>query len=301
MPYCELATGTKKNWAPFLDAVKERFGHLSIRLFDRPEIKKDIRAWRDKWAKTPRQADYAKQVLSRVCGFAVAEGALMSNPCEGIESLYRNNRAAIIWTAGDIAKLCANASPEVGFAARLAALTGLRKSDLLALKWSEIVGLAIEKPTSKSRFEQVAVIPLYDDLANLLAKIPQRAATVLTTSRGKPWGTGFHNSWEDAVARAGLAERGLHFHDLRGTAATNLYRAGLTSREIAEIIGVSEEEVEKWIRTYVKKDEIIRDRIRKMEHFKAEQARLREQTEDATCKTPDKTNPYTEEKQALSA
>jgi len=301
IPYCELAESTKKNWAPFLDAVKDRFGHLSIRLFDRPEIKKDIRAWRDKWAKTPRQADYAKQVLSRVCGFAVAEGALMSNPCEGIESLYANDRSAIIWTADDIAKLCANASPEIGFAAQLAALTGLRKSDLLSLKWSEIDGLAIEKPTSKSKGEQVAIIPLYDDLANLLATIPKRAATVLTTTRGKPWGTGFHNSWNDAVERAGLTERGLHVHDLRGTAATNLYRAGLTEREITEIVGVSETEVAKWIATYVKRDEILRDRIRRMDHFRNEQARLREQNGDGTCKTDCKTDPYPDEKQSLSA
>ncbi len=67
--------------------------------------------------------------------------------------------------------------------------------------------------------------------------------------------------------RAGLAERDLHFHDTRGTAATNFYRAGLSPREITEILGWSEDKVERLIDRYVKRDEILRDRIRRMEQL----------------------------------
>ena len=64
---------------------------------------------------------------------------------------------------------------------------------------------------------------------------------------------------ERAIARAvqrakGAAkwdERDLHFHDLRGTAATKFYIAGLPVRVIAEIMGWEEETVEKIIRRYV--------------------------------------------------
>ncbi len=56
------------------------FGPLPIAAFDRPEIRKDIRRWRGKWASTPRAADMAKQVLSSVLAFAVAEGDLNVNP-----------------------------------------------------------------------------------------------------------------------------------------------------------------------------------------------------------------------------
>jgi hypothetical protein len=55
-------------------------------------------------------------------------------------------------------------------------------------------------------------------------------------------------------------------------------------------MGISEREVETWTRTYVKRDKIIRDRIRKMEHFRTEQARLHERTGDGICKTDDKTD-----------
>jgi integrase len=53
-----------------------------------------------------------------------------------------------------------------------------------------------------------------------------------------------------AKAKAGIAEE-LHFHDLRGTAATRFYVAGLDKRVIAEILGWTEGSVENIIRKYV--------------------------------------------------
>ena len=41
-----------------------------------------------------------------------------------------------------------------------------------------------------------------------------------------------------------MSERDLHFHDLRGTAATKFYIAGLSIRVIAEILAWSEDQVE---------------------------------------------------------
>jgi integrase len=48
-----------------------------------------------------------------------------------------------------------------------------------------------------------------------------------------------------------MADRDLHFHDLRGTAATRVYNGGLSARVIAEIMGWEEEHVSRIIRRYV--------------------------------------------------
>ena len=53
-----------------------------------------------------------------------------------------------------------------------------------------------------------------------------------------------------AKAKAGIGDE-LHFHDLRGTAATKFYAAGLTLRVIAEILGWTESSVDNIIRKYV--------------------------------------------------
>jgi integrase len=265
--YKALALTTKHSWSRWFPIIKEHFGKLSVRQFDRPAIRLDIKRWRAKWKHSPRSADYGKQVLSRILSFAVAEGKLTTNMCEGIPNLYENNRADIIWTADDIERLCASASPEIGYACRLGALTGLRQGDCLKLAWSHIEANAIELRTSKSGGRRTATVPLYDDLRVLLKAIPRRSTRVLTTTEGRPWQTGFASSWKTAMARAGLKESGLHFHDLRGTAATNFFRAGFTIREIAITLGWAEQKIERMIERYVKRDEVLRDRIRRMESF----------------------------------
>jgi hypothetical protein len=65
--YKKLAESTRKNWWPWLDRIADHFGELRVAQFDRPEkIRPIIRCWRNKWAETPRTADYGMQVLSRV-------------------------------------------------------------------------------------------------------------------------------------------------------------------------------------------------------------------------------------------
>src|SRR3954463_9601004 len=41
--YRDLSDATKRNWAPLLDAAQKHFGPLPVRLFERPQIRKDIR------------------------------------------------------------------------------------------------------------------------------------------------------------------------------------------------------------------------------------------------------------------
>ncbi|MHB8286162.1 MAG: tyrosine-type recombinase/integrase [Caulobacteraceae bacterium] len=261
--YKGLADTTKRNWTRWLDRIQTHFGLLSIRQFDRPQIRLDIRRWRDKFKDTPRSADYGLQVLSRLMSFAVAEGLIASNPVTGIPHIYRVDRSELIWTDDDLARVFEKASPELVWAGKLAAYTGLRLSDLLKLSWSHVQPLAIEMRTAKSGGRRTALIPLYGDLATLLKEIPKRATTVLTNTRGQPWRSGFSDSWRDACARAEIGD--LHFHDLRGTAATRMFVAGLTVREIAEILAWSEDRVERLIDRYVKRDELLLDRIRRLD------------------------------------
>jgi integrase len=56
----------------------------------------------------------------------------------------------------------------------------------------------------------------------------------------------------------------LHFHDLRGTAATRFYTAGLSERVIAEIMGWEEAYVARIIRRYVDRSAATRAIIRQL-------------------------------------
>ena len=265
--YKRLAESTRKNWSPWLDRIADYFGELRIGQFDRPEkIRPVIRRWRNEWADRPRTADYGMQVLSRVLSHAVDPlGKIASNPCEGIKQLYSGDRSEIIWTDADIAALKKTCSSEIAHAVDLAAHTGLRLSDLLRLSWSHVGEDAITLSTGKSRGRREAIIPLYDELGAILARIPKHSPTILTNSRRRPWTPdGFGSSFNTAKKEAGFADKDLHFHDLRGTAATKFYIAGLSIRVIAEILAWSEDQVDRIIRRYVSRAAATKEAIRQL-------------------------------------
>jgi integrase len=257
-----LADTTRKVWGRWLDKIAIHFGDLGTAQFDRTQrIKPIIRKWLGTFSDKPRTQDYARQVLSRVLSYCVEQGEIATNPCEGIKSVYDVDRSEIIWTDDDIAQLRTGASAEVMHAVELAAQCGLRTADLFKLAWSHIGEDAIVIRTSKSRFKREAVIPLHDELRAVLKRIPARSTIVLTNSDGHPW-KGFSSSFGTAMKRAKMDERDLHFHDLRGTAATKFYLGGISIRTIAEIMGWSEEEVEKIIRRYVSRKAAVQESIR---------------------------------------
>ena len=269
--YMRLAVSTKRNWGPWLDRIADHFGELRVAQFDRTEkIRPVVRRWRATYAEKPRAADYAMQVLSRVCSYAVDPlGRIGSNPCEGIKHLYSADRSEIIWTDDDLGRFKKVCSAEIAHAIDLAAHTGLRLGDLAKLAWSHIGDDAIVirtgKRSGKAKIQREAVIPLYDGLREVLARIPRRSPLILTNSHKRPWSKdGLSSRVAELKAEAWPEGVDLHFHDLRGTAATKFYLAGLSVREIAEIMAWEEQHVERIIRRYVGRTAALKERIRKL-------------------------------------
>jgi integrase len=271
--YDKLADSTKSKWGPWLDRIGAYFASLSIAQFNRPErIRPIIRTWRNRYADTPRTADYGFGVLSRVLSHGVETGKLASNPCDGIKQLYTSNRADIVWTESDIVSIKRTCSPEIAWAIDLAAHTGLRQSDLLALNWSHIGENVIVIATSKSRYTREAAVPIYDALREVLDNIPKRSTRVLTNTRQLPWTrNSFAGAFNRAKKTAGMADRNLHFHDLRGTAATKFYIAGLSKRVIGEVLAWSEDNVETIINRYVDRAAATKAIIRQLNARRNEQ------------------------------
>jgi len=264
-----ISAKTRASWTTWLDRIQDEFGDLTTAQFDRPAMRPRIEKWRDRYSATPRAADMALQVLSRLLSHGQKEGLLLNNICKGggIERIYDADRSGLIWQSADLARLAAKAGPEITEAAELGALTGLRQAVLLRLGPSHRQVNYIEVRSNKGRNGKpgkMVLIPLYAELRAFLDALPRRSATTyLVNTDGRPWRTGFGSSWAKACERAGIDV--LHFHDLRGTAATRFYRAGLSPREIAEIMGWSEDYIEALIDRYVKRDELMLDRIRRMD------------------------------------
>jgi integrase len=262
-PFLEIADSTRRVWKPWLDEIGVTFDALPLRVFHHPEkIKPLIREWRNRFVSKPRAADTGLQVLSVVIAHGIDPmGVIGVNPCNGLKRLYKSDRSEIIWLPEDIEALGKVAPVEVMHAVRLAATTGLRQGDLVRLTWNCVKDDHIHLPaTSKTGAE--AFIPLYGELRAVLKAIPKRSPTILTNSHGAPWGDDTGKDDGKHLRKAfGRAKNRLpegfehvgekHFHDLRGTAATRFYLAGLDVRVIAEIMAWDEKVVAKIIRKYV--------------------------------------------------
>lgn len=253
-----LADSTKAEWRRWLARIEEaKIASLPLAALEDRRVRKVLLAWRDGYADRPRTADYGAQVLGRVLEWGVQRSEIEANHFKDVSALHSAERADQVWTAEEITAFCGTASPEVGRALRLACYTGLRRSDLIGLDWSEVGDAAIVKATAKSKGAKLATVPLIADARAVLAEIKGRDGKVLLNSRGLPWtADGLENRVIKAKKAAGVTKR---LHDARGTFATRLRLAGLKASEIADVMGWEEDRVERLLARYVDRNAIVRD------------------------------------------
>lgn len=288
----ELADSTKRTWDRHLDMIEEKWGKVPIAIFNDPRMKAKIVGWRNTMAHTPRTADISVSVLSRFLDWANLDGLIILNPALGIPSLNRSeSRAPVVWLAEDLAAIKEVAQQPLRDAIDLAALTGMRRADLVALRWDEVGDLAIHRTAAKrSRRKRYRVtIPRLPELNTLLDALRERpkkdgVETVLVNSFGKPWtGDGLNSSFHDARGRANNG-KGIWYverdpstgeerrtqkrlHDLRGTFVTRIIAhptASLTNREVADIMGWSPEQVDQIRKRYVDDTAIVVELARRL-------------------------------------
>jgi len=238
---------TRRHYTGYLDIIRDEFGALTFGELETMQTRGRFKSWRDTMADTPRKADFAWSVLSRVLSFGKDRGMLSRNIAERGGRLYRADRRESIWTDADIAAFNAVAGPELRLALLLAFWTGQRKGDLLALTWAAYDGASFRIKQSKTG--RRVTIPASSAVRDALENVTRRAPQILCNSRGRPWTeAGFNTSWRKACATAGI--KGLTFHDLRGTAVTRLALAGCSIAEIGAITGHSPKDIDAILHTH---------------------------------------------------
>jgi integrase len=227
---------TKADYMKQLAKIERAFGDLPIDALDDPLVSKVFLDWRDCMASSPRQADYAWQVLMLLLSWARTRGLTSYRPPGRIKRLYHGDRSDKIWEDHHSASFMAVAPLPLQWALVLAADTGQRQGDLLRLPWSAYDGKWITLTQSKTG--RKVKVPVTARLRAVMSSIPRLAPIILTNGHRRPWApNAFRKAWGAAASRAGIT--GLHFHDLRGTAVTRLSEAGCTPQEIARFTGHS--------------------------------------------------------------
>lgn len=272
--FLSLSEKSRQDYSIHLGKISAALGSIPVNLLGDYRIRTDFYEWRDTVAKTSkRQADYGIAVLKLVLQWSYNRGKISANHASRIETLYKSNRSHIIWLPEDIELFCGPGCSQVlKFACLFASMSGLRLSDLVAIPLSANKGTHMEWTTSKSRGRFEVIIPIYHEMSVLLESMAQyrkkhdvSATTILFNERGLPYTTsGFSASFRKRKDKVGIGTR-LHLHDLRGTAATKLYNAGLSPGEVADILGWSAEEVQAIIKKYVHRENIVSGIVKRIE------------------------------------
>ena len=266
--YAALAPRSQVDRRKYLDLCRQKWGTLPIKALNSGKMRSVLIKWRNEFADTPKSADERLVAMSALLNWAHDYGEIETNVLANFPRIYRVDRSSIIWTQADLDRLFAHADQNLRDAVELAIHTGARVGDLRTLTWSNVGHFGLTYQPAKGRWRKTAVIPITDELRALLNRIPRRrSVTILTSSRGLPWTeAGLSSAFQKAKRAAGIT--GLRFHDLRGTAATKLMKAGLSLEDLATILGWSVETVREIARRYVSADVMAEGIITRWNHAK---------------------------------
>lgn len=259
--YTKLKASTLVGYDKAINKIEAEFHEMELAAISERGARRLFLEWRDTMADTPRTADYVMTVLAKILAHAADRETIARNPLERLGKIYDGTRRDNIWTDEQVTAFTAKAPPKLQLAMELARWTGQRQGDLLGLTWRAYDGTHLKHRQGKTgrlvRYrvysELKAVLDAEKARCEALAKGRKvSAVTILTTTRKQPtpWTSdGFRASWA-AVCHDAKIE-GVTFHDLRGTFITLAYRKhGAGFREIAEISGHAERDVETIIRKH---------------------------------------------------
>lgn len=220
--------------------IRPRLGRLKVE----GVTLRDIEKFQDDVTEAKGGASRTLGLVGAIFQYAVRKKWCASNPVRGIERVADGRRERRVSDV-EYARLgeALRNPPESIWPAAVAAshflgVTGWRRGEMLALKWSE-VDLATRTATLPDTKTGKSMRPLSHAAVAVLHSVPRLAdaALVFPSSRGadKQLG-GYHNTWLDIAARAALPDD-VTPHILRHSFASEAGDLGYSELTIAALIG----------------------------------------------------------------
>ena len=189
--------------------------------------------------RAPTSVNAALSILSTMFNRAIKLGYCRKNPVPEVERIKVPERPPEFFTQDEIATLIDNSTGNLQLLVILAANTGMRRSELLHLQWSDIArGIVAVQPKDgwATKTGTSRTIPLNTISKRALDRHPRHFGSpwVFWYQDGKRL-TVFHRTWERMRDMSGV--RPLRFHCLRHSFASHLVMAGVDIRTVQELMG----------------------------------------------------------------
>ena len=178
--------------------------------------------------------------LKRAYNIMIADDLITYNPCK-IKNLEEDGRRYRYLKQDEWQRLKNELSGDPLNIVTVALLSGLRKRNVLELKWEQIdLNLrTIELLKTENKGKKYIKLPIPESLYTLLLKLnPKSKGYVFINSKtNKPY-TSIKKAFNNALERAGISD--FHFHDLRRTVGTWLLTNGVDIRTVQSILAHSD-------------------------------------------------------------
>jgi integrase len=215
------------------------FGKRALHLITR----RDIEAYSRERASKVKGATVNRELalLRHLFNIAIDKGYTDFNPARGFKRLPEAPwRHKFYFSEPEIDKLMSAAAPHLRPILAMAFGTGLRKGDILGLKWRDvdlergIISIQMQKTGEPI---EIPLIPMLRDLLEQMKLGAGLSQFVFSLdSKGKRIGD-IKTAFRAALRRSGLADQGYRFHDIRRTFARMLYSQGVILAKIQRLLG----------------------------------------------------------------
>jgi len=168
---------------------------------------------------------------------AVDWGFLNQSPFRGI-SFYREPQGRErVLSKTEFEELLTNSSPSLRIIILIAYHAGLRKGEILDLRWSDIDLKNGFITVRSSKINETRTVPLHSVLIEELKQYPPRLRSdfVIPNPQTGERLDSFKSAWNKAIRESGI--EGFRFHDLRHTFASNLAMSGSDPMTIKKFTG----------------------------------------------------------------
>ena len=210
----------------------------------------DLETYRNRRQATPTRAGKPRteatvnremSLMRHMLNKAVEWGMLTASPLDRGKRLMlqESNHRLRFLTEDEIARLVKASAPHLAPIILTAIHTGMRRGEILGLKWEQIRHGFIyltETKTGKAR-----QIPINDQVARVFKELRQKnqfkSPYVFLNPEGERL-YGVQRSFAGACRRAGIEQ--FRFHDLRHTFASQLVMNGVSLKAVQELLGHSD-------------------------------------------------------------
>jgi integrase len=240
---------TQKGWKSFKSHVvrelREEFGDKKLSQI----TYMDVETWRNKRKATPTKQGNPRAVGSVNCDMAIL-GHMLNKGVEwrlleksplkkGARLIVKvDNRRTQFLTEPQIEALLNECPPHLAPIVETALLTGMRKGEILGLKWDQIRNGFVYLEGGMCKSGKGRKIPVSDQLNEVFRKLRQvnqlKSEFVFCDSRGNRC-RNVNGAFKSACRRAGIED--FVFHDLRHTFASQLVMKGATINAVQELLG----------------------------------------------------------------